>query len=133
MNFLEHIKNDKELINEIYKVLPYNGQLISILPSSKFLYGKLDMAYKNYRRYDHHEIHKRFYPFLLSYHRKSGMMRYLGWLSYKNRKYQGLKKPWNLYHSYFFLIDRFLDLSLGKFLPFGASLVLVHTKYKAAL
>ncbi len=127
-NFLEHVFDDGFIIEKIYEALPDKGQLINILPYSSLLFNKFDEAYQHYRRYDICDIKLRFKPFMLHSYRKFGMLKYLGWLSFKMKPYQGIKKTWDFYNSFLFPIDRVIDNLLGGNMPFGATLISVHQK-----
>lgn len=52
LNVLEHIKNDKEALQNIYNLLNQDGRLILLVPIHKFLYGSIDEYISHYRRYD---------------------------------------------------------------------------------
>ncbi len=52
LNVLEHIKNDKEALQNIYNLLNKDGRLILLVPIHRFLYGSIDEYINHYRRYD---------------------------------------------------------------------------------
>jgi len=56
INVLEHIKNQKKAISNMYKCLKKGGNLILIVPAIKWLYGTIDKADNHYRRYGKVEI-----------------------------------------------------------------------------
>ncbi len=52
LNFLEHIKNDKDEIIYAFEKLEKNGHLIVLVPAHKELYSKFDKAVGHHKRYD---------------------------------------------------------------------------------
>src|SRR3989344_2171617 len=56
LNVLEHIKEDDKALSNIYKLLKKNGYLVLLVPTHKFLYGKIDQAINHFRRYDKQEL-----------------------------------------------------------------------------
>lgn len=52
INVLEHIQNDIESLDNIYKLLKSNGRLILLVPIHNFLYGEIDKSIGHYRRYN---------------------------------------------------------------------------------
>ncbi|MDP2159618.1 MAG: class I SAM-dependent methyltransferase [Flavobacterium sp.] len=56
---LEHVENDIELINEIYRVLKPEGVFIFTVPAFNFLFSSHDRALKHFRRYDKRTIKNR--------------------------------------------------------------------------
>ena len=48
---IEHIKNDKHVINNFYKFLKKNGHILVTVPAFDFLYSDKDVVLKHYRRY----------------------------------------------------------------------------------
>ena len=55
---VEHIKNDKKIINLFHKRLKNSGFLVLTVPAFNFLYSKKDIDLKHYRRYSLTEIKK---------------------------------------------------------------------------
>ena len=51
-DFIEHIKDDKIAINNIYNLLKPNGYAIITVPAFQFLWSKHDENNMHYRRYD---------------------------------------------------------------------------------
>ena len=56
---LEHIENDIDLINEIYRVLKPGGFFVFTVPAFNFLFSSHDRALKHFRRYDKRTIKNR--------------------------------------------------------------------------
>jgi|TARA_B110000881_G_scaffold211839_1_gene220858 cyclopropane fatty-acyl-phospholipid synthase-like methyltransferase len=52
LHVLEHIKNDKEEIEEASKKLNQNGTLIIMVPAHQKIYSNLDKAVGHFRRYE---------------------------------------------------------------------------------
>lgn len=50
-NVLEHIEDDKQAINNLYKMLRPGGILILQLPACPFLFNEVDKSIYHYRRY----------------------------------------------------------------------------------
>jgi SAM-dependent methyltransferase len=53
---LEHIKNDKKIIQNLKKSLKNNGFILITVPSYKFLFSKKDLILGHYRRYSKSEV-----------------------------------------------------------------------------
>lgn len=52
LHVLEHIKNDKNEINEAIKKLKKNGYIIFLVPAHQHMYTRLDKLVGHYRRYE---------------------------------------------------------------------------------
>ena len=48
---LEHIKDDKKIVNKLSKSLKNNGFILITVPSYKILFSKKDIILGHYRRY----------------------------------------------------------------------------------
>ena len=57
---IEHIKNDKKIINDLNKILKKNGLIVVTVPAYQFLFSKKDQALKHFRRYDLNGLKKLF-------------------------------------------------------------------------
>lgn len=51
LNVLEHIKDDKRALKNLYSLLKKGGKLVLLVPAHQFLYGGIDEAIGHYRRY----------------------------------------------------------------------------------
>ena len=51
LNVLEHIKDDKSALKELYSKLKPGGKLLIYVPALKILFSNLDRKVKHYRRY----------------------------------------------------------------------------------
>lgn len=52
INVLEHIKEDKKALKNLYLLLKRSGYLIILVPTHYFLYGEIDKSIGHLRRYD---------------------------------------------------------------------------------
>lgn len=52
LNVLEHIKDDKRALSNLYNLLENEGTLVLLVPAHQFMYGKIDEAIGHHRRYD---------------------------------------------------------------------------------
>ena len=59
INILEHIKDDNEALENIYKILDRNGRLIIMVPALRILYGSLDEKFGHFRRYEKTDLMKK--------------------------------------------------------------------------
>jgi len=57
---IEHIKDDKKIINDLNKILKKNGLLIITVPAYNFLFSKKDESLKHFRRYNHVNLERLF-------------------------------------------------------------------------
>jgi len=57
---IEHIKNDKKIINNLNKILKKNGLIVVTVPAYQFLFSKKDQALKHFRRYNRNSLKKLF-------------------------------------------------------------------------
>jgi len=58
LNVLEHIKDDKRALTNMYKLLVNKGILILLVPSHQFAYGSLDEKLGHHIRYDKKSLKK---------------------------------------------------------------------------
>ena len=59
INVLEHIENDEEVLQEIYKILAFKGKVLIYVPAFKFLWTGLDDQVKHFRRYTKKSLSKK--------------------------------------------------------------------------
>ncbi|MBR9699241.1 class I SAM-dependent methyltransferase [Candidatus Woesearchaeota archaeon] len=59
LNVLEHVKNDRQALKNLYNILIKGGKLILLVPSLRFLYGALDKNLGHFRRYETGEVVKK--------------------------------------------------------------------------
>jgi SAM-dependent methyltransferase len=55
-NVLEHIENDREALNQIYRSLINNGRLGIFVPANQILYSHIDKKIEHFRRYSKKEL-----------------------------------------------------------------------------
>lgn len=56
LNVLEHIKEDKEVLEACSDLLQPHGQLVLMVPAMKFMFGSIDKSIGHERRYDKKEL-----------------------------------------------------------------------------
>lgn len=56
LNVLEHIKDDKRALKNLYNLLEKGGFLILLVPIYEFLFGGIDKSIGHYRRYDKNQL-----------------------------------------------------------------------------
>ena len=56
LNVLEHIQNDNQACENLYKLLKKDGILILLVPTHSFLYGEIDKNIGHFRRYERNKI-----------------------------------------------------------------------------
>lgn len=129
LNVLEHIKDDKKAINNIYKLLRPDGHLILLVPSHKFLYGQIDKAINHFRRYNQKELLKilEFAGFEIVKSKRLNILGAIGWwFSGKVLKENNVKvsaiKLFNILGPAFLTIENIIEP------PFGTSILIVAKK-----
>lgn len=60
LNVLEHIENDKEIINDFYRVLSPHGTVFLYLPAFPCLWSSMDKLVGHYRRYTKKDVKRLF-------------------------------------------------------------------------
>lgn len=55
-NVLEHIENDAEAVNELYRVLKPGGKILAYVPAFQVLYSSMDEKVGHHRRYRKNEL-----------------------------------------------------------------------------
>ncbi len=56
INVLEHIKDDREALKNIHKLLSSHGCLVLLVPAKKFAYTQLDASLGHFRRYEKEDL-----------------------------------------------------------------------------
>ena len=59
-NVLEHIKNDKKIVEQFYETLKKGGKVRVFLPAKMSIYSKMDEVVGHYRRYEKDSLIKLF-------------------------------------------------------------------------
>lgn len=49
---IEHIKNDRYVVNNLYKILKKDGKIVITVPAFQFLFSQKDIQLRHYRRYN---------------------------------------------------------------------------------
>lgn len=133
-NVLEHIENDQETLNNIYKKLNNDGLLFLFLPAFQILYSDMDKKVGHFRRYSKQDIKKKikkakFKIVYFSYLDSLGffasfVMKIIG---YNEKKGIGSPKSLKFYDKYIIPISFFLD-KIGLKFFFGKNLILLAKK-----
>jgi len=131
LNVLEHIKDDREAITELYRCLKPGGRLLVYVPAFQVLYSQMDTHVGHFRRYRRKPLKRLLrdtgFDVGAAYYVDS--LGYLATLVYKlvgDRS--GSVSPGSIafYDSVIFPISRIIDwLSIGSF---GKNLTIVATK-----
>jgi SAM-dependent methyltransferase len=131
LNVLEHIKDDREAIVELYRCLKPGGRLLVYVPAFQFLYSQMDTHVGHFRRYRRKPLKRLLldtgFDVSAAYYVDS--LGYLATLAYKlvgDRS--GSVSPGSVafYDSIIFPLSRIIDfLSIGSF---GKNLTIVATK-----
>ena len=128
-NVFEHIKNDESALNNCFKLLKSNGNLLLFIPSRPEIYGSLDRAMGHYRRYTKEELTKKAKQagFKITKIKYVNLPGYFTW--WLRGRFPGKSNSDNLLAKMFDTIITPL-LYLEKYLPipFGQSLILVAEK-----
>ena len=139
-DMLEHVSEDKEVLQQMYKAIKPGGGLILTVPQHQFLWSKMDEFAHHYRRYNLQELKTKvescgfkivrmtsFVTFLLP-------LFFLSRLKFKISKSEKIDmSEFNLNKCINLLLEKVLDLEclfikLGISLPIGSSLLLVARK-----
>ena len=128
-NVFEHIKNDESALNNCFRLLKSNGNLLLFVPSRPEIYGSLDKTMGHYRRYTKEELTKKakqagFEIIKIKYVNLPG---YFTW--WLRGRFPGKSNSDNLLAKMFdTIITPFLYLEKYFPVPFGQSLILVAEK-----
>ncbi len=131
LNVLEHIKDDREAIVELYRCLKPGGRLLVYVPAFRVLYSQMDTHVGHFRRYRRkplkHLLQNTGFAIDAAYYVDS--LGYLATLVYKLvGSRSGSVSPGSVafYDTVIFPLSRIVDfLSLGSF---GKNLTIVATK-----
>lgn len=82
LNVLEHIRDDKQALKNLYKLLKNEGFLILLVPIHPFLYGKIDQSIGHFRRYREDKLIKSLNDagFKIVKSRRLNFLGAIGWL-----------------------------------------------------
>lgn len=129
INVLEHIKDDRQALKNIYKILQKGGSLILVVPALKMLFGSLDKNLGHFRRYEKEALEKTLKSLGFKVKRTyyHNFFSALGW--FFNNRILNQKIMNRVQIS---LLDRlipvFVQLEKKVKIPFGLSLVIVCQK-----
>jgi ubiquinone/menaquinone biosynthesis C-methylase UbiE len=81
LNVLEHIKDDRRVLAELYRVLEPGGVLVVLVPAHPRLYSDLDRNLGHHRRYTEAELRARFEEagFVVEHSRYFNWVGAVGW------------------------------------------------------
>ena len=135
---IEHIKNDKKIINNLNKILKKNGLIIVTVPAYQFLFSKKDQALKHFRRYNRNGLKKlfssNFKTLKISYYNSLLFVPIaIAIIFFKliNRQFinEVEKKPNNILNYIFYSLFKLEKFILKYFnFPFGISIISVFKK-----
>lgn len=56
LDVIEHIKDDQQVMNELYRVCNPGGLVLTVIPACQFLWSQRDVRLRHYKRYSTREI-----------------------------------------------------------------------------
>lgn len=128
INVLEHIENDEKALENIYKLLKKDGNLIILVPIYNFLYGEIDRSIGHFRRYEPDDLVRRIknHGYKIISHKKLNFLGAIGWFIsgkiMKNTKVTESKiKLFNLI-SPILILERIIEP------PVGTSILIIAQK-----
>lgn len=129
LNVLEHIKDDKKALTNIFNLLRREGYLVLLVPAHDFLYGEIDQSIGHFRRYNKEEVINKLrnLGFKVISCRVLNMLGAVGWLLsgriLSNKVISKNKiKVFNLFAPLFLTIEDLIQP------PFGTSFLIVAQK-----
>lgn len=129
LNVLEHIRDDKRALKNMYELLRSGGHLILLVPAYDFLFGKIDKEIGHFRRYNNKLLKSLLEEAGFKIF-KSRVINFLGavgwWISSKllleSRVAEGKIKVFNLIAPVFLSLENFVEP------PFGTSILIIAKK-----
>jgi len=81
MNVLEHIKDDRKALKNMFSLLNKNGKLILLVPAHQWAYGQMDAGLGHFRRYTKIEVERKLHDsrFLIQDSRYLNWLGLIGW------------------------------------------------------
>ena len=134
MNVLEHIKDDKKALGNMFSLLKKNGKLILLVPAHEWAYGQMDKELGHFRRYSKGEVENKILNFkFLSRSVTILNSHYLNWLGlvgwFINGRVLGRKIiPENQLGIFDYIARPFLLLEKFVSPPFGISVLAIGQK-----
>jgi len=143
LDVLEHIKDDKRVLEESWRVLKEGGYSLATVPAYQFLWSEHDEALEHYRRYSLLDFSNKLrqagfnivkmsylvsfvFPAVLGYRI---LRKILFPKSKKNIAYVFLPKPINFFFTILLKLESFLLKYFN--LPFGTSIICIAQKPKS--
>ena len=143
LDVLEHLKEDKRVIRESWRVLKEGGCFLATVPAYQFLWSEHDEALEHYRRYSLLDFSNKLrqagfnivkmsylvsfvFPAVLGYRI---LRKILFPKSKKNIAYVFLPKPINFFFTILLKLESFLLKYFN--LPFGTSIICIAQKPKS--
>lgn len=129
INVLEHIKDDRIALENIYKLLSPQGFLILLVPSHAFLYNSIDKSIGHYRRYEKDQLEEMLieHNFKIEKSKRINLLGSIGW--FVAGKLLGEKhiseskiKIFNLISPLFLLLEKIIET------PIGTSILIIARK-----
>jgi SAM-dependent methyltransferase len=131
-NVLEHIKNDRKILKQLYSKIKPGGSLIIYVPAFQLLYSELDEKVGHYRRYEKKDLLEKLNEsgFAVAKFRYSDSIGFFAWLYIKVKGYSATKsedKSMKIYDKYVFPLSKICD-NLGCKYLFGKNILVVAQK-----
>ena len=104
VNVLEHIEDDGDAIEQLYRILKPGGRLLLFVPALQFLYSELDSKHGHFRRY------------------------HLAPLAFKLKSH-GFKIHYNKYFDLAGVLPWWLINTLGKKTEFNPAMAIIYDRY----
>lgn len=138
LDVIEHIPDDQDVVNDVYKILDDNGYFIAAVPAFQWLWSKHDEIHMHYRRYNKSNFTKLFKNAgfkveYVSYFNSflflpAVLKRFIDKIT-KNESNKPVDEVSSTLNNIFYKIFKFEKNILGKFsFPFGLSIILIARK-----
>ncbi len=134
INVLEHIKDDKKALTNIYTMLQKDGKVLLLVPAKRIAYTKLDKSLGHFRRYEKDELFEKLQKsgFLIEKLYFFNIVGLFSWIMRDKIERSHNMKPYQI-----ILFDKivpFLKI-MEKYvkIPAGVSLILVASKREKPL
>lgn len=120
LNVLEHVKDDRRALKNLFNLLKSGGNLILLIPAHRFLYGEIDRSIGHFRRYGKLEVIKKLEEvgFKIKEFRRLNFLGALGWfiagrLLKEDKVKEGNIKMFNLLAPLLLRLEDLLSIPLG--------------------
>lgn len=120
LNILEHIEDDSGSLENIFKLLKRDGNLILLVPIYESLYGEIDKSIGHFRRYDPLILMNQMKDqgFKIIYKRKLNLVGALGWFIagriFKNKRVEGNQiQLFNVLSPFFLFFEDIIEPFIG--------------------